>query len=158
MPQITVEAQIAAPPAKLFALSQDYYLRRAWDQFTRRIEFLEGARAAGLGVRARGTSWHGLAMEIEYISFKPPHQAAMKMLKGPWFFSHFAGTWTFEPKPDDSSHVVFRYTYKIREHGLASLLKPIVHWVFQRDVRLRLCGLKKAVEQDRVLDRLESSQ
>lgn len=154
MPNVSAQARIAAPPGQLFALSQDYYLRREWDPFTRRIEFLDGARAPAVGVRTRGRSWHGFSMIVEYISYKPPRQAAMKMVSGPWFFSHFAGTWIFDADGAGSSQVTFRYTYKLRGPFFALMLGPIVGFVFRRDVRRRVEGLKRAAETSDVLSRL----
>jgi ribosome-associated toxin RatA of RatAB toxin-antitoxin module len=154
MPRIAVQCEITAPAAGLFALSQDYELRRAWDPFTRRIEFLDGAPAAGLGVRARGTSWHGMTMVVEYIAFDPPVHAAMKMVRGPWFYSHFAGTWRFRQQSAENTRVEFIYTYKLRWPALSWLIAGIVHRVFARDVRRRLAGLKRGAETGRLVERL----
>jgi hypothetical protein len=43
---------IAASPAELFALTQDYARRLEWDPFLKSAELLNGATAAGVGVRA----------------------------------------------------------------------------------------------------------
>lgn len=154
MPRIAAQCEIAAPAAALFALSQDYALRRAWDPFTRHIEFLDGAPAAALGVRARGRSWHGMTMEVEYIAFDPPFRASMAMRRGPWFFSHFAGTWRFSACAFERTRVEFIYTYKLRWRWLTAPIAPLVHRVFRRDVHARLQGLRQGAERDGLLSRL----
>jgi hypothetical protein len=44
--------EIAAEPAALFCLSQDYSRRLEWDPFLRSAQLVGAAREAGLGVRA----------------------------------------------------------------------------------------------------------
>src|ERR1700730_590650 len=98
MPVVTRSILINAPPEELFSLSQDYGLRRQWDPFVREMRFLDGALEAGLGVRVWVKAWTSLTMEVEFVSFHPPDSVAMKMLRGPFFFKQFAGTWLFKAK------------------------------------------------------------
>jgi hypothetical protein len=154
MPVVEGSVVIAAPQDALFALSQDYALRRAWDPFTRDLKFLGGAREAGPGVRVWVRAWTGLTMEVEYVSFHPPDVVAMKMLRGPFLFERFAGTWLFRPHPTGGTAVTFRYNFETRWQRLRPLLDRVVGLVFQRDVRARLRGLKRAVEKTDILRRL----
>src|SRR5579859_7516799 len=112
MPTVAASIWIAAPPTALFALSQDYTLRRAWDPFIREMRFLDGATEAGVGVRVSGSAWNGLTMEVRFTSFHAPRSVAMKMTRGPWFFQQFAGTWLFEPE-SGGARVTFRYFFTI---------------------------------------------
>jgi hypothetical protein len=59
--------EIAAPAESLFALTQDYQRRLAWDPFLRSAELLGGAARAGRGVRAFCVANSGLGMETEYV-------------------------------------------------------------------------------------------
>jgi hypothetical protein len=170
MPVVEDSITIDAPAAGLFALSQDYALRRAWDPFVRDMRFLDGAAEAGRGVRVWVRAWTGLTMEVEFTGFRPPSTStegrqagstegrqagvAMRMLRGPWFLERFAGTWLFRPRPGGASTVTFRYSFTVRGRWLRPLLNPIVAWVFRRDVRARLLGLKRGAEQDGLLDKL----
>src|SRR5580704_490872 len=88
---------ISASPGELFALTQDYDRRLHWDPFLRSAELLDGARVAGVGVRAYCVAHSGLGMETEYVSFNPPRVTAVKMTRGPWLLRSFAGSWQFEP-------------------------------------------------------------
>jgi ribosome-associated toxin RatA of RatAB toxin-antitoxin module len=138
---------IAAPPQPLFDLAQDYRLRLKWDPFLRDVRFLDGAREAAVGVRVWVKAWTGLTMVVEYVGLNRPEVVAMKMVRGPAFLRQFAGSWRFRPRPGGSTEVTFRYVFETRWRWLRRLLDPIVGWVFGMDVRKRLRGLKRGVEQ-----------
>src|SRR5262245_9761200 len=114
MPTVEATIRIEKPAEGVFALSQDYGLRKLWDPFVREMRFLDGARAAGNGTRVWVRAWTGLTMEAQYVSYRPPRSVAMKMRRGPWFFSMFAGTWIFEPDGCDATVVTFRYAFRTR--------------------------------------------
>jgi ribosome-associated toxin RatA of RatAB toxin-antitoxin module len=153
MPIIEDSILINAPATGLFALSQDYALRRQWDPFVREMRFLDGAAEAGRGVRVWVRAWTGLTMEVCFTGFHPPTSVAMKMVRGPWFLGSFAGAWLFKPRPG-GTEVTFRYSFTARWRWLRPLMNPIMAWVFRRDVRARLRGLKHGAEQGGLLERL----
>jgi hypothetical protein len=154
MPVVEGSIMIDAPADGLFALSQDYALRRAWDPFVQDMRFLGGAREAEKGVRVWVRAWTGLTMEVEFVSFHAPTSVAMKMVRGPRLFTHFAGTWLFKARLDGRTEVTFRYSFTTRWGWLRPLTDPIIGWIFRRDVRGRLRGLKRGAEQLGLLDRL----
>ena len=99
---------IAADPAALFRLSQDYSRRLEWDPFLRFASLVGGAREAAVGVRALCVDRNSTAMETEYVSFNPPRATAIKMTRGPWFLESFAGAWRFdEVEPGSYARRVF---------------------------------------------------
>ena len=151
MPAVEDSITIAASPEALFALSQDYALRREWDPFTREMQFLDGAKGPAPGVRVWGRAWNGLTMTVEYVTVQPPHVVAMKMVRGPWFFASFAGSWHFEPAADGTTRVTFRYVFTTRPRWLPWLADPLVRWAFGRDIRARLRGLKHGAERKRLV-------
>lgn len=153
MPIIEDSIHIHAAPAELFALSQDYALRRFWDPFVRELRYLDGATEAAVGAHVWVRAWTGLTMVVRYTCYRPPHAAAMTMVRGPWFFRRFAGTWLFKPHPDGGTRVTFRYWFKTR----GRLLDPVIRWVFRRDIRARLRGLKGGAERQGLLGRLGQS-
>ena len=138
---------IAAAPADLFALTQDYGRRLEWDPFLKSAELLDGATAAGVGVRANCVAHNGLGMETEYVSFHPPRACAVKMTRGPRIIDRFAGSWRFEEVSPGRTRVGFRYNLRARPAWLSWLLTPAAGWVFARDTRKRLAALKAAVEE-----------
>jgi hypothetical protein len=110
---------IAAAPAELFALTQDYSRRLQWDPFLKSAELLGGAMAAGVGVRAFCVAHSGLGMETEYVSFNPPRTCAVKMTRGPQLIGSFAGSWRFEEIRLGQTRVGFRYHVRARPFWLS---------------------------------------
>lgn len=159
MPAIQDSVLIAAPQEPLFRLLQDYKLRLRWDPFLRELRFLHGASVAAVGVTTWVRAWTGLTMETVYTTMSPPDVVAMKMTRGPFIFTHFAGSWRLEPAPDPSGQramvrVTFRYSFTTRWAVLRRLVDPIVQRVFLRDIRARLAGLKRGAERDGLLAEL----
>lgn len=154
MPIVEDSIRIDAPAWGLFALSQDYSLRREWDPFVRDMRFLDGAEEAAAGVRVRVRAWTGLTMEVRFVSFRPPTLVAMTMVRGPYVFRKFSGAWRFRPEPGGATEVTFRYAFSTRWRALRPLIDPVIARVFRRDVRARLRGLKHGAERAGLLDRL----
>ncbi|HEX2203974.1 MAG TPA: SRPBCC family protein [Longimicrobium sp.] len=138
---------VAAPAAALFALTQDYGRRLEWDPFLKSAALVGGAREAGPGVRALCVAHSGLAMETEYVSFRPPGVCAVRMTRGPWFLGGFAGSWRFREEAPGRTRVSFTYQLRARPRWLGPLLGPVLARVFARDTRRRLAALKAAVEE-----------
>lgn len=151
MPVVEESLLIRAAQLPLFDLAQDYRLRLKWDPFLRDMRFLNGARGAAVGVRVWVKAWTGLTMVVEYVGLNRPEAVAMKMVEGPFFLQQFAGSWRFRAHPSGSTEVIFRYIFETRWRRLRWLFDPIVRWVFGRDVRERLRGLRRGVEQSGLL-------
>jgi ribosome-associated toxin RatA of RatAB toxin-antitoxin module len=143
-----VESTVTVPlePARAFALSQTYgALRYRWDPFVREQRLLDGADAAGKGVRTWTRSRHRLTMVSEYVTFRPPTQVGMKMVSGPWFFKTFSGGWNFSPASDGrATTATWRYNFTIRPAWLAPVADRVGVWVLGRDVRRRLAAFATA--------------
>jgi len=149
MPIVESSITVRATPDVLFALTQDYYLRKDWDPFVAVIRFLDGATEPAPGVRVWVRSWQGLEMTTEYVTVVPPKRVAIKMVDGPVFFETFGGAWHFEPTALGETRVQFRYSFRSRWPVLRPVLDPMIRVLFGRDLRARLCGLKRAVEDNR---------
>ena len=157
MPVVQDSILIEAPQEPLFRLLQDYALRLRWDPFLRQMRFLDGAQEAAVGVRTWVRAWTGLTMETVYTTLSPPAVVAMKMTRGPFFFTQFAGSWRLEPAGAASPQrvqVTFRYSFTTRWPWLRGVLDPIIQRVFQRDIRGRLAGLKAGAEDHGLLREL----
>jgi ribosome-associated toxin RatA of RatAB toxin-antitoxin module len=151
MPVVEESLLIRAPQQPLFDLAQDYRLRLKWDPFLRDMRFLNDAREAAVGVRVWVKAWTGLTMVVEYVGLNRPEVVAIKMVEGPVFLQQFAGSWRFRLHPSGSTEVIFRYVFETRWPRLRWLFDPIVGWVFGQDIRERLWGLKRGVEQSGLL-------
>ena len=154
MPIVEHTAAMRGTPAQLFALTRNETLHREWDPFLRDMRLLNGATQVAVGVREWVRAYTGLGMEVEYVSFSPPHAVAMKMVRGPFFFAQFAGSWRFKTVSETETAVTFRYSFKTRWKKLEPLLDKLIGFVFQRDVRARVLGLKQGVEQKNLLARI----
>ena len=136
--------EIATTPGAAFDLTQDYDRRLSWDPFLVEARLLDGATAAGVGVRAWCVArLPRVGMETEYVSFHPPRVAAVKMTRGPWPFDSFAGSWRFDELSPGHTRVTFRYSLTTRP----AALRPVVAAVFNREMRQRLAALKAALER-----------
>lgn len=145
---------IRCTPERAFDLSQDYGLRLKWDPFLADIKFLDGATVGGVGVRTWVRSRRGMEMVSEYVAWDRPRVVAIKMVEGgdaraTRMFEQFAGSWRFRSWPEDAglTEVTMRYTFRMRPRCLAWAMEPAARWVFGRDVRGRLAGLKRGVEE-----------
>jgi hypothetical protein len=134
--------EVYATPDALFALSQDYGRRLAWDPFLKQAELLEGATEAGPGVRAWCVSRQWIGMETRYVSFHPPTVCAIEMTKGPRFLRSFAASWRFEALETGRTKV--SSTYQLV--GRPGFLTPLSGLVLGQETRRRLWALKKAAE------------
>jgi hypothetical protein len=134
--------EVAAEPAVLFELTQDYTNRLAWDPFLKEAKLLDGAERPGIGVRAWCVARNHLGMETRYVSFNPPGTCAVEMTRGPWFFRSFSGSWRFDRIRSGRSRVTFTYSLVGRPAFLSGLLR----FLFARETRRRLEALKRAAE------------
>lgn len=142
MPVVEAVTTVPVPPDLAFAVSQTTApVRYRWDPFVRRQHFVGGAARPGKGVRTYTRSRHGLTMVSEYVSFAPPTNVGMKMVRGPWFFEMFAGGWRFAPA-DTPGHTVatWRYSFRCRPGFLRPVLDRVGVWLLGRDIRRRIAG------------------
>lgn len=93
MPHGSVTVDVPARRAAVFQLLHDYDRRLEWDTLLRDARLCPGWSQAQLHATSVCTGrWFlgGIALKTEYISFKPPAVAAVKMLNRPAFFETFA--------------------------------------------------------------------
>jgi len=138
-------AVVDAPIDEVFWLTQDYGKRLTWDPFLRRAELVGGAPAPAVGVRAWCVSRVGLGMETEYVSFAPPHVAAVKMTRGPRLLARFGGTWEFAPAEEGGTRVTFRYFLEVRPRWMDPLLEPWARRWFSWETGRRVRALAAAL-------------
>ena len=144
MPRVEATAVVPLDLNRSFALSQTYgELRYRWDPFVREQRLLDGAVAAGKGVRTWTRSRHRLTMISQYVAFRPPEHVGMRMLSGPWFFATFSGGWNFTAV-ESGTRATWRYNFTIRPPWLAPIADRIGVWVLGRDVRRRVAAFARA--------------
>ena len=66
----------------IFDYTQDYANRLQWDTFLKRADLVDGATAAGKGVKSYCVAKNGMGMETVYVSFNRPRATAVQMTRG----------------------------------------------------------------------------
>ena len=153
MPVVEAVVTVPVPPELAFAVSQTTApVRYRWDPFVREQHFVDGATRPGRGVRTYTRSRHGLVMVSEYVSWSPPTNVGMKMVRGPWFFERFGGGWRFAPGPDPGTTVAtWRYNFRCRPALLRPVAERIGEWLLGRDIRRRIAGYADGCADPEVL-------
>lgn len=128
----------------IFDYTQDYANRLKWDTFLKKAELIDGATAAGVGVKANCVAKNGLGMITEYVSFNRPEGTAVKMTKGPFMFKSFAGSWKFNQLDTNTTEVSFIYSYELR--WPFGLFQRRLISKLQSEVKQRLLDLKSNIE------------
>ena len=146
MPHGSVTVDVPAPRAAVFQLLHDYDRRLEWDTLLRDARLCPGWSEAQLHATSVCTGrWYlgGIALKTEYISFKPPSVAAVKMLNRPPFFEAFAATIRHRDTAGGGSSVEYIYHFTARPRWLRWLLHPVMAAVFRWETRKRLQSLRR---------------
>ena len=156
MPRIEAHRTVPVAIDTAFAVSQTHGpIRLAWDPFVHRQHLVDAERPAK-GVRTVTVSRHRLKMISEYVSYRPPTQVGMKMVAGPWFFSSFAGGWTFASgATDDETVATWRYTFTVRPAWIAPFADRIGTRLLRRDIAARMDAYVDACSNADVLSALD---
>ncbi len=151
MPRVESSVVVNVPIEIAFAVSQTTgEVRYRWDPFVAEQTLLDGAEVPAKGVRTETISRHRLRMVSQYTSFRRPTQVGMKMLEGPWFFSNFAGGWSFR-EVETGTEATWRYTFSVHPKFLAPIADRIGLWLLGRDIDRRIAGYARGCEDEVVL-------
>lgn len=158
MPVVESSVEVPVDAATAFAVSQTTGATRLrWDPFIRRQWFTDGAARPGTGVRTTTQHRLGFSMVSQYVSYAPPTNVGMRMVRGPWFFANFAGGWRFRPledAPDGSprTEAVWRYSFTMRPAWLRPIGDRVGVWFLGRDVERRIAGYARGCADPVVLE------
>ncbi|MFM0371084.1 type II toxin-antitoxin system RatA family toxin [Paraburkholderia aspalathi] len=144
--KFSVSTMVSGSADWLFALSQDYSRRQEWDPFASRSELLNGATVPAVGVDEYIESAGGLVMVSRYVSFQPPHVAAVSMIDGPPLLTSFSGGWKFRQISPTHCRVTFTYNFRTSPIWLRWVMEPIAGLWYQRQTRARLNCFKAWAE------------
>lgn len=142
-----VSEELPADCDTVFDLVHDYDRRLQWDTLLREA-FVEGGRPAGKGeVAVCSGRWvvGGLRLRTVYVSFVRGEVAAVKMVNRPPLFERWAASIRHERTGEHRSRIVYTYNFAARPRWLASVLEPILAWVFRWETRRRLRALRTAL-------------
>ncbi|WP_452599193.1 SRPBCC family protein [Pontimicrobium sp. MEBiC01747] len=144
--KFTETIEIKCTPEFAFNYTQDYNKRLTWDTFLKQADLIEGASEANKGVKAYCVAKNGLAMTTEYITFNKPKATAIKMIKGPFMFKTFLGSWSFKSLQTNLTEVIFLYSFKLQFPF--NLFKRFIKNHLRTNVKQRLFDLKTNIESE----------
>jgi hypothetical protein len=150
MPQGSVSAIVPAASDEVFALLHDYERRLEWDTLLQAAYLTDDWTEAQLHATSvcKGR-WFlgGLALKTEYVSFRPPEVAAVRMVNRPPLFESFAATIRHRDLADGTSQIEYKYNFRARPRWLRWLLHPIMARVFWYETQKRLDALAAFFER-----------
>jgi len=106
----------------------------------------DGYRQAQVGAVSvcRGKSRSGgFALKTQYVSFRPPEVAAVKLVDRSPFFDTFAATIRHQDLPGGASSIEYTYNFTSRPKLLRFVLHPVMNAILKRETRKRLRSLCK---------------
>lgn len=146
MPHGSVSDEIPASAADVFELLHNYDRRLEWDTLLQSAKLLNGFTRAQLGAisackgkRVLG----GIELITEYVTFRPPDVAAVRMINRPPFFELFAATIRHLPLADNTSTIEYVYNFTARPRWLQFILHPLMNFLFKIETRKRLRALRR---------------
>lgn len=146
MPTVEDFTLISASKEFLFDFTQDYNKRLDWDKYLGVARLID-AEKAEKGTLVYCESRTKIGMTVRYISLNRPEQVAMEMVKGPFIFENFSGSWRFKSAENGQTQVFFRYNFQTKWGFFSTLfIDFIIEQILKSDVRNRLRYLKEAVE------------
>jgi hypothetical protein len=145
MPHGSLTETMPATSAEVFQLVHDYSRRLEWDTLLRDARLCDGWSTAQLHAQSLCTGrtcLGGIAMKTKYVSFKPPHIAAVRLLNRPIFFQTFAATIRHHELGNGLSTIEYKFNFTARPRWLRWLLHPIMTAMFRWETRKRLTALR----------------
>jgi ribosome-associated toxin RatA of RatAB toxin-antitoxin module len=95
-------------------------------------------------------------MTVEYVTVDRPRRVAIKMVSRSALFQRFAGSWLFESRGPERTHVLFRYGFETR-WPVRTIVNRLIATRLGSDIRQRLEGLKRGAEDPALVSRLRAS-
>jgi len=129
----------------VFRLLHDYDRRLEWDTLLQDARLCDNWTEAKLHATSVCTGrWYlgGIALKTKYVSFNPPHVAAVKLCNRPPFFNKFAATIRHRDLGNGASSVEYKYNFTARPSWLRWLLHPPMAALFRWETRKRLRALR----------------
>jgi len=133
--------EIAATQENSFKITQDYSIRMDWDPFPESYSFINGEKVER-GLHLKVVDKAGRSMVVEYVSFKSPIVASIRMISGPWYIKKFYGSWSFKELDGNKTKVIFKYNII----SYPEFIGRLVRYVFYKNANRRLSNLKAYVE------------
>ena len=134
---------VPADAATAFALVHDYGRRLQWDTLLRRAA-TEGSVPPGRGVVAVCSARRrlgGLTFRTRYVTWRPPHLAAVTLVDPHPLFATWAASLRHADRPDGTSDLTYTLTFRCRPAATARVVEPVALAAFRAETRRRLAAL-----------------
>ncbi|MFA4082889.1 SRPBCC family protein [Mycobacteroides salmoniphilum] len=157
---IVVSQVMPASCERTFDLIHDYGRRLEWDTLLRRasVEGLKADGGIGVGSVAVCTArWilGGYSFRTRYVTFKPPHLAAITLESKPPFFTKWAASLRHESIDSDDTDVATDHredmslaTYTMTFACRPAFIEPLAERIFKRETENRLVALANFLQHD----------
>lgn len=152
---IVVSQVMPASCERTFDLIHDYGRRLEWDTLLRRAS-VEGGKADVGKVAVCTARWilGGYSFRTRYVTFKPPHLAAIKLESRPPFFTKWAASLRHESIDSDDTDLAADHreemslaTYTMTFACRPTFIEPIAERMFKRETENRLVALANFLQQ-----------
>ncbi|MUM17910.1 hypothetical protein FZI91_02005 [Mycobacterium sp. CBMA271] len=153
---IVVSQVMPANCQRTFDLLHDYDRRLQWDTLLRRA-YVEGGDVEVGTVAVCTARWilGGYSFRTRYVTFKPPHLAAIKLESAPPFFTKWAASLRHEPIDSDDTDVTAEHredmslaTYTMTFTCRPAFIEPLAERMFKRETQSRLRALADFLQRE----------
>lgn len=151
MPTAEIKEIIPVLSEAVFDLLHDYQKRLEWDTLLSEAylepEFSNACQGA-ISVCRGKLILGGFAVRTVYVSLERGKVAAVKMLNNPPFFDTFAASIRHFEISENSSEIVYKFSFTAKPRFLRWVLHPLMSRVFEWETRKRLKSLKRFFENE----------
>ena len=143
MPSATVSQQMSVCSAGVFKLLHDYSRRLEWDTLLKEARLTQGHTKAGVGATSLcvGKPFFGIfGIETRYVTFDPPHIAAVTLINSPPFFATFAASIRHVDNAQGST-VTYKLRFTAKPRAIRRILEPVMLKALQAETAKRLRAL-----------------
>lgn len=139
------EFEMPAPASVVFDAFHYHQWRRRWDSLVRDTRVEGGAPCPSAGAVTENEGEGGLrllSMRTRFVSYDRPHLAAASMVGRAFPFSRWAASMRHKPLGQQSSLLIYTYTFETWPAWLRWLFEPPVRFVFEYQTRRRFLRLR----------------
>ena len=155
MPHGSIRIVMPVSCEAVFQRLHDYEQRLKWDTLLQEARLTDGWECARKGAvsicRGRGLL-SMFAIKTEYVTFRPPVVAAVRMINQPLCFAAFAATIRHTAAGPSESVLEYTYHFRARPVWLTWLLHPVMACIFQVEMKKRLQALSRFLADEAAVE------
>lgn len=139
------EFVMPAPADVAFDAFHYHYWRSRWDSLVSATHVIGGHSCPYVGAVTQnaGSGWmRPLSMQTQFLSFDRPKVAATTMIGKSFPFSRWAASLNHREIDEDSSMLIYTYTFSAGPRLLAFVVEPIIKLIFDWQTRHRFLRMQ----------------